>query len=126
MGPFIRGWRGFLDPDPADARHVPGEGLSWPRVPWAQGSLLCRNIHSDITVLEHKEHVTPSSRVCTISETEAGGADTPQEERSLVRLFLMSPAAILLILMMSEVMGKKPGGEEDIEGKVLDLGESIG
>lgn len=85
MAPFIRGWRGFLDPDPADARHVPGEGLSWPRVPWAQGSLLCRNIHSDITVLEHKEHVTPSSRVCTISETEAGGADTPQEERSLVR-----------------------------------------
>lgn len=41
-------------------------------------------------------------------------------------LFLMSPAAILLILMMSEVMGKKPGGGEDIEGKVLDLGESIG
>lgn len=36
----------------------------------------------------------------------------------------MSPAAILLILMMSEVMGKKPRGGEDIEGKVLDLGES--
>ena len=31
MGPFIRGWRGFLDPNPADARHVPGEGLSWPQ-----------------------------------------------------------------------------------------------
>lgn len=52
--------------------------------PWAQSSLLCRNIHSDMIVLEHNGLVTPSSRVCTISETEAGGADTPQEERSLV------------------------------------------
>ena len=36
----------------------------------------------------------------------------------------MSPAAISLILMMSEVMGKKPRGGEDIEGKVFDPGES--
>lgn len=91
---------------------------------------MCRNIHSDITVTEHKERVSLKKNVQQglhhLRHRGRRSRHTPGRKVPGPAFYplCLSLAAILLILMMSKVMGKKPRGGEDIEGKVLDLGES--